>query len=224
MLDAVDYCRQLSDLLARVSVTDAAGASLGLSPGGKLAAQLVLEARLAGKKIMVIGNGGSAAIAAHLHNDLSKAVGVRSLCFQDTPLLTALSNDEGYERGYERGVEQWAQAGDVLVAVSSSGRSANILRAAAAAGERGCRLLTLTGFAPDNPLRKLGEVNFHVPCAQYGLVELAHGVIAHYVTDAAMAAVSSARSLTEEKSHGVRTDSDSAGDGGSRLRRGRLSA
>ena len=142
-------------------------------------------------KLMAIGNGGSAAIASHMQNDVCKAVGVRSLVFTEQPLLTALANDDGYETVFETPVKLWAEPGDVLVAISSSGRSQNILRAVQAATERHCEVVTLSGFDEANPLRDMGAVNFHVASDVYGLVENVHGALTHYITDRAMQMIQS---------------------------------
>ncbi len=139
-------------------------------------------------KAMVIGNGGSAAIASHLQNDLCNAVGIRALAFQEPPRLTAISNDRGYGGVFEEPVELWASDGDLLIAISSSGQSANILRAVKAAQARGCHIITLSGFSAHNPLRSLGNVNLYVASQEYGYVEAAHSVLAHFLTDCAMMA------------------------------------
>jgi len=181
------YCEQLCTLLSKTVVTNAYGTVLSVDEGAEAVVGILVAAREYGRKVMVVGNGGSAAIAAHLQNDLCKAVGVRALCFADTSLLTALANDHGYETAYERSVRQWAEDGDVLIAISSSGNSENILLAVQAAVESGCTVVTLSGFAEDNRLRGLGSINFHVPASHYGLVESAHGVLAHFFTDMAQA-------------------------------------
>jgi D-sedoheptulose 7-phosphate isomerase len=102
-------------------------------------------------------------------------------------LLTALANDNGYENAFQRLVDLWADPGDVLVAISSSGRSANILNACAAARVRGASLITFSGFGADNPLRTHGDLNFYVANASYGPVESAHAVLAHHLTDRVLA-------------------------------------
>ena len=183
----VTYLRELSNLLHTVKVTDGRNNILLLEHGAQLAVDNVLSVRLSGAKIMVIGNGGSAAIASHMQNDLCKAVGVRSIVFNEQPLLTAMSNDEGYERVFEGPIQLWANSEDILIAVSSSGKSENILRAARAGLDKGARLITLSGFDPDNPLRKMGELNFHVESGSYGYVEIVHTALAHYITDRASA-------------------------------------
>ena len=135
-------------------------------------------------KVMLVANGGSAAVASHMHNDISKACGIRALVFTETPLLTALSNDNGYESAYETTTQLWAQPDDLLIAISSSGKSENTLRAARAARSAGAGVITLSGFEPDNPLRTIGDLNFYVQSGHYGLVETSHAAISHYLTDA----------------------------------------
>ena len=135
---------------------------------------------------MIIGNGGSAAIASHMHNDLCKAVGIRAIIFNEPSLLTALSNDHGYGCVFERPIELWADSGDLLLAISSSGQSENILRAVRASLAPGCQVITLSGFKSDNPLRGMGHLNFYVPAQDYGLVELVHSGLTHFLTDRSM--------------------------------------
>lgn len=180
------YFKQLYDLLLSVQVTDRQGTELPLDEGTTQAVKMILSVASSSGKVMVIGNGGSAAIASHVQNDLCKSVDVRAVDFSQMPLLTAISNDLGYEHAFERPVELWADAGDLMVAISSSGQSENILRAVQAAAKRGCQIITLSGFRADNPLRRLGEVNFYVPSPDYGYVESAHSVITHFLTDRAM--------------------------------------
>ena len=180
---ATDYFERLSHLLQSTQITTRRGQALSLDEGTAAAVAMLLSAKANLSKVMVIGNGGSAAIASHLQNDLCKAVGVRALVFNEPPLLTALSNDYGYVCVFERPVDLWTDAGDLLVAFSSSGQSQNILRAVRAATTRGCRVLTFSGFQPTNGLRQLGEVNFYVASQAYGYVEVAHSALAHFLTD-----------------------------------------
>lgn len=184
---AADFLESIQSALRAAVATDDAARTLSLDEGGRLAVGLLLEAHANRSAVALVGNGGSAAIAAHMQNDLCCAVGVRALVFNDPPLLTALSNDFGYATAFERALDLWGQDCGLLVAISSSGRSENILRAASTARKRGARVLTLSGFGPDNPLRTMGEVNFHVPSRSYGVVEVVHSILAHYLTDAAAA-------------------------------------
>src|SRR5262249_15442866 len=155
-------------------VTDRHGVTLSADEGADRALALILSLSTNAGKIMLIGNGGSAAIVSHMQNDLCKAVGVRAMVFNEQPLLTALSNDHGYGCVFERPVELWANADDLLLAISSSGQSENILRAVQVAEARGCRIITFSGFRVDNPLRQMGDVNFYIPSHVYGYVEVAH--------------------------------------------------
>jgi len=136
-----------------------------------------------GNKMMWIGNGGSATIASHGAIDYWRTAEIRSICFNDGALLSCISNDFGYASVFEKPIELFADPGDVLVAISSSGQSENIINGVRAAREKGCAIISLSGFLPDNPLRRLGDYNFYAPSSQYGYVELAHGLLCHSFLD-----------------------------------------
>lgn len=178
------YIKELSILLLKTRVTDMSGQALSLDEGAALVLKMIARMQITGGKALLIGNGGSAAIASHMQMDLCNSGGVRAQVFYDQPQLTALANDFDYEHAFEHSIKLWAGPEDVLVAISSSGQSENILRAAAAAREKGCEVITFSGFSADNPLRSLGEVNFYIASMNYGLVEMAHSVLGHYLTDA----------------------------------------
>ena len=180
---SASFFSKVHQLLLNTQASDQNGISLSMDEGAARAVELILSIRSAEGKVMVIGNGGSAAIANHMHNDLCKAIKVRALTFYETPLLTAYSNDHGYEIAFEQLVKLWADRGNMLVAISSSGKSENILRAVQVALERECCVVTLSGFQADNPLRKLGNYNFYVPSLEYGCVESAHAILTHFLTD-----------------------------------------
>lgn len=136
-----------------------------------------------GRRVFFAGNGASATIAAHAATDLTKTLKMKGLFCGDSGLLTCISNDLGFEQVYAYPFNIMAEDGDALVAISSSGRSPNILQVAKTAKEKECPVITLSGFSPDNPLRTLGTVNFHVPSDRYGLVEVAHTLIIHWIVD-----------------------------------------
>src|SRR5579871_4591131 len=171
-LTATNYFHNLSELLLNAQITAEDGTSWPLDEGCGKAVGLLLNA--AAGKILVIGNGGSAAIASHVQNDLCKAVGIPTLVFNEAPLLTALSNDLGYEVAFEQQVKMWANPTDLLIAISSSGKSANILRAVSMARNIGCPVISFSGFQADNPLRQMGTLNFYVASERYGYVEMIH--------------------------------------------------
>jgi D-sedoheptulose 7-phosphate isomerase len=134
-------------------------------------------------KVMLIGNGGSAAIASHGAIDFLNSVRVKAMTFLDPSVITCISNDYGYENLFSRQIEMFAESGDVLIAISSSGSSKNILNAVLAAKGRNCVVVTLSGFEPQNPLRQLGEFNLYIPSFEYGIVEVCHQIIMHSFTD-----------------------------------------
>jgi cytidyltransferase-like protein len=180
------YYRDLLARVRRVGVTDGEGRALDFTTGVLRASAAIAELRGSGRKVMFIGNGASAAIASHMAADFAKNGGVRALAFNDAALLTAVSNDTSFEQVFEAPVRLFAEPGDILLAISSSGRSPNILRAAQAARELGCRLMTLSGFDADNPLRGMGELNLHVPCLSYGVTEVLHHSLCHCILDTYM--------------------------------------
>jgi D-sedoheptulose 7-phosphate isomerase len=182
---ASEYLRSLFDLALNTQVTDSNEGPISLDDGTEQAIQMVLSVKASSGKVMLAGNGGSAAIVSHVQNDLCKAVGVRGLVFTEQPLMMALANDEGYESIFQRPVGLWADPGDLMITVSSSGKSENIIQAARAAKEQDCNLITFTGFDSENPLRTMGNLNFYVPSFVYGFVETAHAALAHFMTDRA---------------------------------------
>jgi D-sedoheptulose 7-phosphate isomerase len=133
-----------------------------------------LRARERGGRVIFIGNGGSAGIASHLTIDLSKNAAVPALCFNDASLITCLANDYGFEQWMSHAVRLNARAEDCLVAISSSGRSKNIINAVAKARDIGLAVITLSGMNADNPLRTLGDINYWADSRSYNIVETAH--------------------------------------------------
>lgn len=127
-----------------------------------------------GGRVIFIGNGGSAGIASHLAIDLSKNASLPAACFSDASMMSCLANDYGFEEWLAHALRLNARAGDCLVAISSSGRSKNILNAVAKARAMKLDVITLSGMSPDNPLRELGDVNYWVDSRSYNIVETAH--------------------------------------------------
>ena len=133
--------------------------------------------------IYVIGNGGSAGIASHFSNDLMKALRIASQTLYDSNLMTCLANDLGYENVFSYPLERLMKSTDLLVAISSSGQSPNILKAVEVALAKSAAVITLSGFKAENALRKQGNLNFWVDRCDYGLVETAHFFLLHTVID-----------------------------------------
>jgi D-sedoheptulose 7-phosphate isomerase len=137
---------------------------------------IFLEANNNNNKIMLVGNGGSATIADHLTIDFINAAGIRAVNFNDPALITCFSNDYGYENWVERALDCYANSGDVLVLISSSGQSKNMLVGARKAKSLGLDVITLTGFSSNNPLRGLGDINLWVDSNEYNIVEMTHHI------------------------------------------------
>jgi len=144
---------------------------------------LLAETKARGNKVMWIGNGGSAAIASHGAIDYWRTAEIKSVCFNDGALLSCIGNDFGYASVFQKPIELFADHKDVLIAISSSGQSTNIINGLTAAREKGCTIISLSGFLPSNPLRQLGDFNFYAPASHYGYVELAHSLLCHSFLD-----------------------------------------
>ncbi len=183
MREAIRESRSsLKSLLDKIEASDVSGGLL-FEEAVECAVNIILDCKKSNGKLMVIGNGGSAAIASHIATDFWKNAKVKAMAFNDSVHLTCVSNDNGYEQVFEYGVNTFGESEDVLIAISSSGQSPNILRAAQAARDKGIKVITLSGFKQDNMLRALGDVNFYVPASHYGYVEVIHHSICHSFID-----------------------------------------
>jgi D-sedoheptulose 7-phosphate isomerase len=181
-----NYIEMLSELVTGAVVTDEHGQELPLEPTVRSVGSTMKATHDAGKKILFAGNGGSAGICSHMATDYSKNGNMRAMALNDGAILTCLSNDLGYEQVFAKQIEWYAHSGDLLVAISSSGSSPNILNAVASARQSGCRIVTFSGFKPMNPLRSAGDINFYVNSSEYGFVEVGHLAILHGILDIQM--------------------------------------
>ena len=134
----------------------------------------MIKAKNKNKKIILAGNGASASMASHFALDFTKQGKICAISFNDSSLITAYSNDYGYENWISKAIEHYGQNGDLVILISSSGSSINMVNAAKAAKEKKIFVVTLTGFAPDNPLRTLGDINLWLDCRAYNIVESVH--------------------------------------------------
>ena len=132
---------------------------------------MVWAVHKAGKKVIVVGNGGSAAMASHVAVDFTKAASIRAINFNEADLITCFANDYGYEHWVEKALEAYADPGDLAILISSSGKSQNILNASEKANEMGLSVITVSGFLTDNPLRKLGDLNLWVDSSERVIIE-----------------------------------------------------
>ncbi len=144
---------------------------------------------VAGKSVYACGNGGSAANASHFCEDLAKLMwdepsGRRlrvNALTESTPFMTALANDDGYERIFEIQLAMNAHPGDTLLCISGSGNSANVLRAASWARDNGLHTIALTGFN-GGALCELAGTHVHVPSDNMGLLECVHMILLDFIS------------------------------------------
>ena len=139
-------------------------------------ALLANEVKKKNKKIIMVGNGGSASIASHLAVDFTKAAGVRSITFNESSLLTCFGNDYGYQNWVKKALEFYADKQDLIILISSSGASKNIINGAKKAKEMNCKVVTFSGFSEDNGLNNLGDLNFWVNSNVYNYLETIHQI------------------------------------------------
>jgi D-sedoheptulose 7-phosphate isomerase len=135
------------------------------------------------KRIFFIGNGGSNSICSHMMEDYGKMGRFPSFTFSDPALITCYANDYGYDKAMEEWLRLHFTDTDLLIAISSSGESANIRNAVNYVNTVNKKVVTLSGFKPGNSLSKMGLVNFQLPVSNYGIVECFHQVILHMVLD-----------------------------------------
>ena len=135
---------------------------------------LIVETKANGGKLIFAGNGASAAISSHAAVDFTKQCGIRSICFNEADLITCFSNDYGYASWIKEAIISYANPQDCVVLISSSGSSPNVVEAGRHCQEQDISLVTLTGFKPDNPLRKLGQTNLWLDDNSYNIVECTH--------------------------------------------------
>lgn len=137
--------------------------------------EIITKANNIGKKILIFGNGGSAAIASHFSVDLTKNARIRCVNYNESDLLTCFSNDFGYERWVEKCIEYYGDEDDVVILISAGGNSKNMINGAKKAKEmKFDKIITLTGNDKNNKLSKLGDVNFWIESKAYNFIENAH--------------------------------------------------
>ena len=178
-----EHVEDLHRLLSGLCCTSRAGRRLDAEDAFRRWQKLTLDLRARRKTIYLVGNGASASMASHMSADLAKNGHVHTQVFSDLSLITAISNDMGYEHVFSEPLSRRASAGDLLVAISSSGRSPNVLAAVKVARRLKLTVVTLSGMGDRNPLRKSGDLNFYVPAGTYGYAESCHAAVLHHWMD-----------------------------------------
>lgn len=138
------------------------------------------------KQLFFIGNGGSSAIASHMTADYMKNGGMNTYSLYDNAVTTCMGNDYGYECIFSRPMEFLVREQDMVVAISSSGNSQNIVNAIETAKKKGATVITFTGFQSNNKIKQMGDINVYVPSEKYGIVESIHNLILQQIVDLIM--------------------------------------
>ena len=183
------YVLGLNQVLCGLEVSDADGTALDAENAMRRWLGWTRHLRRDGACLYLVGNGASASMAAHFAADMAKNAAVRTRSLTETSLLTAVANDIAYERVFAEPLSWWMQPADMLVTISSSGNSANIIQAIEAG-----RAASGGGWSRSRPwgrttaVASLGDLNFYLPAGTYGMAESAHAVLLHCWMDAVEAA------------------------------------
>lgn len=156
------------------------------SQGVQLLVDIFTRHKNKGSQVFFIGNGGSSAIASHMTADFMKNGGMNTYSLYDNAVTTCMGNDYGYESIFSRPMQFLVREDDLVIAISSSGNSANIVNAIQVAKEKKAEVITLTGFEPTNKAKQMGDINVYVPCNKYGIVESIHNLILQQIVDVIM--------------------------------------
>jgi D-sedoheptulose 7-phosphate isomerase len=173
------YCVEVAEGLNRAIATNAKRAELEFDNALNAWVERTKKLQDERGKLFFIGNGASATMAEHLSHDCFQNANLLTETVSETSHLTAIANDLSYEEVFSYRISKAAEPKDLLVTISSSGNSPNILKAIQTAKELGLFVVTFSGMSPENSSRKAGNLNFYVPLDTYGLVESAHAVLLH---------------------------------------------
>ena len=180
--DWMKYISDLHHLMSAVSC-QLEGKDIDIEAGFEHWKKLTIDLMKRQGTIYLVGNGASASMASHTAADLAKNAHVHTEVFFDLSLITAISNDMGYDNVFAEPLRRRARPGDMLVAISSSGRSSNVLAAVKVACKLGLTIVTLSAMDKSNPLRRAGTFNIYVPAKTYGYSETVHASILHHWMD-----------------------------------------
>lgn len=173
------YADTIRTSLDAALATNLRGEALSLDEALDRWLSLAVRVKAADNTIFFVGNGASASMASHMAADLTKNCQCRGMAFNDIALMTAVSNDYAYDQCFSVPLCRFAKRHDLLITISSSGNSPNILRAIDVARQAGLAIVTLSGMSPDNTCRKRGDLNIYVPATTYGTVEICHQFLLH---------------------------------------------
>lgn len=180
------YINELIRSLEQTKIYIEDDTEMNYEAGMRILVECFIRHKTAYTQIFFIGNGGSSAIASHMTADFMKNGGMKTYSLYDNAVATCMGNDYGYESVFSRPLEFLGQENDLLVAVSSSGNSQNIINAIKTANEKNMETITFTGFRKDNKAKQMGIINVYVPSERYGIVESIHNLMLQQVVDMIM--------------------------------------
>jgi D-sedoheptulose 7-phosphate isomerase len=178
----MEQAGQFQALVEKTAFTDYNGNALGYEKGLQKNLALLKNLRSRGGNLFLVGNGGSAAVVSHILTDFINVAKLNARTLHESSLLSCMSNDYGYENTFSEPLSTLAREQDLLIAISSSGRSPNIHNAVKSIKKAGGEAITLSGFDQDNPLRSMGDLNIWLDSNSYGLVEIGHLFCLHYLS------------------------------------------
>ena len=178
---------EIAKCLRCLTATDGDGKPFDIEAAFALWTDWTVQIRERKRTIFLIGNGASASMASHVAADLAKNAHVHTEVFTDLALITAIANDLSFQEIFSEPLQRRLVPSDMVVAISSSGQSPNILQAVQTTRKLGGRVVTLSAMKPENPLRNLGDLNFYIPAQAYGIAETCHAAILHYWIDRTIA-------------------------------------
>lgn len=179
-----EYTRDIDEALQRMVVTDKSGNQLTADEGYEIWADQARKLQQeTGGLMFFCGNGASATMAEHMSHDWFQNAQINTYSVSETSHLTAISNDMSYEDVFAYRINRICSERDMLITISSSGNSPNVIKAIQTAREKGTYIITVSGKGSDNQSRTNGDLNFYVPLVTYGMVESAHAVLLHGALD-----------------------------------------
>lgn len=173
---------QFQAVVEKTEFSDHEGSSLGYEKGIQKNLGMLESLRDRGGNLFLVGNGGSAGVVSHILTDFINVNKLNARTLHESSLLSCMSNDYGYENSFSEPLSILAREKDLLIAVSSSGRSPNIQNAVKSVKKAGGEVITLSGFGEDNLLRSMGDLNIWLDSTSYGLVEIGHLFYLHYLS------------------------------------------
>jgi len=176
-IDALHQC------LSEISFRNIEGTEIDSNKGFLEWIEKTQKIRKSNNTIFFIGNGASASVACHFAADVAKNGKIKTQVFTDVSLITAIANDISYDEVFAEPIKLQMTKNDMLVAISSSGNSKNVLRACEECRKKDGNIITLSAMKRDNFLQSSGDINIYIPSQTYGWAESGHAVVLHYWMD-----------------------------------------